>query len=91
MLREALVVVDVAGAHDDVRAQFRSDACEVVSQCDFVGARIVADIDSGLHVSYRRVMEADEDELDALGKVLQLGTEPSLLIAAGQQRSVAIE
>lgn len=83
--REAFVVVYVSCANNDPRAQLRSQVLQIISQRDFIRARVVADVDSGLHIGYGWVMEADKNKPNPFRKILQLSAEPSLLIASRQQ------
>jgi hypothetical protein len=64
---------------------------EIIAQGNFVWPGIVVDLDMSLYVSHRRVVHSQDDEIHRSRESVDLGLDPARLIAAGQQRSIAVE
>src|ERR1700739_573823 len=91
LLAEPFVVVNMSCAHDDSGLDLRGNRLEIITQSYLVRPRVMAYIDSCLKVRHRWVVQAEKHEARRAGKVQKLCVQPVPLIAAPQQRGIAVQ
>ncbi len=89
--KKSFVVVDMPADHHRASVRLRRDRAEIVGERLLIRPRVVVGHLVRLHIGHGRMMHDDQHQTNRRTLCSEFPFQPNTLLAAGQQRGIAVE